>query len=174
MPAAARGIELLEAAVENSSGVIEAIQSTIARGAEAIFVPGDTTVIERHRLDHRHRRARRDCPCSPSCPASSDRGTLFDVGFDFHEVGLLAGQAGRRPACGCGSGDDPDRRDVAGDPAAARPSTSLHPATTGRAGGCRTSSLRQAKVVIGPDGRRDQPDAMFEGPFDEPHDPAVR
>jgi hypothetical protein len=29
-------------------------------------------------------------------------------------------------------------------------------------------------VVIGPDGRRDQPDAILEGPFDEPHDPAIR
>jgi hypothetical protein len=34
--------------------------------------------------------------------------------------------------------------------------------------------LRQAKVVIGPDGRRDQPDAVLEGPFDEPHDPALK
>ena len=34
--------------------------------------------------------------------------------------------------------------------------------------------LRQAKVVIGPAGRRDQPDAVLEGPFDEPHDPALK
>jgi hypothetical protein len=34
--------------------------------------------------------------------------------------------------------------------------------------------LRQAKVVITGDGRRDQPDAVLEGPFDEPHDPAIR
>jgi hypothetical protein len=34
--------------------------------------------------------------------------------------------------------------------------------------------LRQAKIVIGPDGRRDQPDAVLAGPFDEPHDPALK
>jgi hypothetical protein len=32
--------------------------------------------------------------------------------------------------------------------------------------------LRQAKIVISTEGRRDQPDAVLEGPFDEPHDPA--
>jgi hypothetical protein len=34
--------------------------------------------------------------------------------------------------------------------------------------------LRQATVVIGAAGRKDQPDAVLEGPFDEPHDPAAK
>jgi 4-hydroxy-3-polyprenylbenzoate decarboxylase len=88
---AARRIELLEAAVENSAGVIEALQATIARGAEVIFVPGDTTiasVVESVIATA----AKARIPVFSVVPGAPNRGTLFDVGFDFREVGLLAGR----------------------------------------------------------------------------------
>lgn len=98
-----RGIELVEAAVENSSGVVEAVQATIARGAEAIFIPGDTTVASV--CDSVvNVAAKVGVPVFTVVPGKPDRGTLFDVGFDFREVGLLAGRlagellAGRDPA----------------------------------------------------------------------------
>ncbi len=39
------GIQLLEATIENSSGVYEASSSLVARGAEALWVGGDVTVM---------------------------------------------------------------------------------------------------------------------------------
>jgi hypothetical protein len=39
------GINLLEANVDNSSGVFEAASSLVARGAQALWVGGDVTVI---------------------------------------------------------------------------------------------------------------------------------
>jgi putative tryptophan/tyrosine transport system substrate-binding protein len=165
----ARGIELLEAAVENSSGVMEAIQSTIARGAEAIFIPGDTTigsVAESVVVTA----GRGGIPVFSVTPGRPDRGTLFDVGFDFHEVGLLAG----RVAGDLLAGTDPATVPIG------ETSTMIPPRLTvdlDAPGYDRAvwrvpeAILRQARVVIGPDGRRDQPDAVLEGPFDEPHDP---
>ncbi|HEY4417607.1 MAG TPA: ABC transporter substrate-binding protein, partial [Verrucomicrobiae bacterium] len=39
------GIELLEVTVDNSSGVFEAANSLVARGAEALWIGGDNTVL---------------------------------------------------------------------------------------------------------------------------------
>ncbi|NBW87889.1 MAG: hypothetical protein EBR23_13950, partial [Planctomycetia bacterium] len=79
------------------------MQSTIARGAEVIFVPGDTTVMSV--LDSIiATAAKAGVPVFTVNPGKPDRGTLFDVGFDFREVGLLAGRVagdlldGRDPA----------------------------------------------------------------------------
>lgn len=160
-----RGIELLEAAVENSSGVVEAVQSTIARGAEAIFVPGDTTVASV--CDSIVGvAAKAGVPVFTLVPGKPDRGTLFDVGFDFREVGLLAGRlagdllAGRDSATvpiGETAREIPPRLTVnlrapGVDPAAWRVPDDL---------------LAQAKVVIDVAGRRDQPEAVLAGPLTE-------
>lgn len=169
---AARGLALLEAAVENSSGVVEAIQSTIARGAEVIFVPGDTTVMSViEPIVAVAAKAR--IPVFSLTPGKPDRGTLFDVGYDFHEVGLLAGGV---------AGDILAGRDPAGIPIgetsrAIPPRLTINleaPGYDRTAWRIPSDVLRQAKVVIGPEGRRDQPDAVMEGPFDEPHDPALK
>ncbi|MEX0671154.1 MAG: ABC transporter substrate-binding protein [Pirellulales bacterium] len=167
----ARGLVLLEAAVENSSGVVEAIQSTIARGADVIFVPGDTTiasVIESVVVTA----AKSGLPVFTVIPGIPDRGTLFDVGFDFHEVGLLAG----RTAGDMLSGTDPATIPIAETSQKIPPRLTMNlqaPGYDHTRWRVPEAILRQAKIVIGPEGRRDQPDAVLEGPFDEPHDPAA-
>jgi putative ABC transport system substrate-binding protein len=84
------GITLLEANVESTSGVVEAVNSVIARGAQAFWVPGDNvmmstvpTIIETAR--------RAGIPVFSISPGKPDRGTFLDVGLDFVEVGRLAG-----------------------------------------------------------------------------------
>lgn len=162
---AARRIELLEAAVENSAGVIEAVQATIARGAEAIFVPGDTTiasVVESVIATA----AKARIPVFSVVPGAADRGTLFDVGFDFREVGLLAG----RTAGDILAGADPATIPIGETAREIPPRLTVNLAAPGYD---RTvwrfpqELLSQAKVVIDADGRRDQPEAVLQGPFTE-------
>jgi ABC-type uncharacterized transport system substrate-binding protein len=84
------GIELLVAQVENSAGVLEAIQSLVARRAQAIWVGGDTTVSSA--LDSvlaTTRQAR--IPVFSILPGDPKRGTIIDLGLDFHEAGKQAG-----------------------------------------------------------------------------------
>ena len=164
------GIELFEAPVENSSGVVEAVQSTIARGAEIVFVPGDTTVASA--CDSVVAAAgKAGVPVFTLVPGRPDRGTFVDVGFDFREVGLLAGRLagdlldGLDPATvpiGETAREIPPRLTVnllapGADPAVWRVPDDL---------------LAQAKVVIDAAGRRDQPAAVLAGPFDEVADAA--
>jgi len=167
---AARGLVLLEAAVENSSGVVEAVQATISRGAEVIFVPGDTTVVSViESVVATAAKAR--LPVFSVTPGKPDRGTLFDVGYDFHEVGLLAG----RVAGEILAGRDPATVPIGETSQAIPPRLTVNleaPGYDRNRWRVPDSILRQAQVVIGPDGRREQPTAVMEGPFDEPHDPA--
>ncbi len=97
------GIELLEANAENASAVIEAASSLIARGVQALWVGGDVTVMSA--LDALIPLARQaGIPVFTSMPGRAGRGTLFDLGADYREVGRLAGTlagqvlAGRDPA----------------------------------------------------------------------------
>jgi putative tryptophan/tyrosine transport system substrate-binding protein len=85
------GIDLIEANADSASGVQEACQSLIGRGAQGIWMGGDNTVnsaiavlvgtATRGRL-----------PVFSILPGKPDRGTFFDVGNDFYEVGLLTGK----------------------------------------------------------------------------------
>lgn len=167
----ARDIELFEAAVENSSGVVEAIQSTLSRGAEAIFVPGDTTVsavVESVVAAA----AKAGVPVFTVVPGKPDRGTLFDVGFDFHEVGLLAG----RLAGELLDGRDPATVPISETAREMPPRLSINLAAPGYDRSrwrVPDALLEQAKVVIDEAGRRDQPTAVLAGPFTEA-EPSVR
>ena len=159
------GIELLEAPVENSSGVIEAVQSTISRGAEAIFVPGDTTVISA--VDSVIATAgKADIPVFSVNPGAPDRGTLFDVGFNFREVGLVAG----RLAADLLSGTDPKTVPIRETAQEIPPYLVLNVAVAAAAPDrwrVPEDLKPQARYVIDGTGRHDQPDAVFKGPFDE-------
>jgi ABC-type uncharacterized transport system substrate-binding protein len=80
-------IQLLEAAVENSSAVSQAAQSLVSRGAEALWISGDVTVtlaadqvIDAGRQGH--------IPTFTILPPLTSKGALFDVGADFHDVGI--------------------------------------------------------------------------------------
>ena len=163
-----RGIELLEVPVENSSGVIEAVQSTIARGAEAIFCPGDTTVISA--IDSViGTAAKAGIPVFTVNPGKPDRGTLFDVGFNFLEVGLVAG----RLAGDILEGTDPATvpiRETAGE---IPPYLMLNRVAKGvdrTVWRIPDDLVGQARFVIDADGPHEQPAAILAGPFTEPEE----
>lgn len=88
-------IELLEANAENTSAVREAAVSLIARDVDALWVGGDVTVLGA--IDVVVQVARQaKIPVFTCIPGNAARGTLFDVGANYYEVGLKVGDlAGR-------------------------------------------------------------------------------
>lgn len=83
-------IELLEATVDNTSAVTEAIASLLARDTQAVWVGGDNTVIAA--IGSVIATAQRaGIPVFTILPGAPDRGTLFDAGPDFYEVGRQGG-----------------------------------------------------------------------------------
>lgn len=84
------GIHLLEAMVDNSSGVYEAASSLVARGVQAIWVGGDVTVMVG--FDALINAARNGhIPVFTNIPPQAERGALFDLGANYTEVGRLTG-----------------------------------------------------------------------------------
>ena len=89
------GIELLEANVENSNSVLEAEDSLVARGAEALWIGGDVTVsVAADSVVLVARRAH--IPVFSITPGKPDRGTLFDYGTDFYQIGKETGELASR------------------------------------------------------------------------------
>src|SRR4029077_7346404 len=89
------GIELLEANVENSNSVLEAEESLVARGAEALWIGGDVTVnVAADSVVTVGRRAH--IPVFSITPGQPDRGTLFDYGADFYQIGKQTGELASR------------------------------------------------------------------------------
>ena len=85
------GIELIEANAENSSAVLESANSVIARGAECIWISGDVTVVTAaDQIIAACRRAR--IPVFSAMPSMVTRGTLFDLGSDYLEIGRHVGE----------------------------------------------------------------------------------
>jgi putative ABC transport system substrate-binding protein len=85
------GIELLEANVENSNSVLEAEDSLVTRGAEILWIGGDVTVsVATDSVIAVGRRAR--IPVFSITPGKPDRGTLFDYGADFYQIGRQTGE----------------------------------------------------------------------------------
>ena len=84
------GITLLETNVDSTSGVLDAVNSLAARGAQALWIGGDNTMMAATDTALiATRRAR--IPAFTITPGRPDRGTALDVGLDFVEVGRLAG-----------------------------------------------------------------------------------
>ena len=84
------GLTLLEANVDSTPAVTDAINSLIARDAQAIWVGGDNTVISGiGSVIAMCRRMR--VPVFTILPGAPERGTLFDLGPDFYEVGRQGG-----------------------------------------------------------------------------------
>jgi putative ABC transport system substrate-binding protein len=89
------GIELLEANVENSNSVLEAEDSLVSRGAEVLWIGGDVTVsVAADSVILVGRRAH--IPVFSITPAKPDRGTLFDYGADFYQIGRQTGELASR------------------------------------------------------------------------------
>lgn len=100
---AGMGIELMESTVDNSSGVAEAAGALVARGAEALWMGGDVTVMTA--ADSVISTAKKGgIPVFTVIPPNVKKEALFDLGADYSEVGRLAGTLagevlnGRKPA----------------------------------------------------------------------------
>ncbi len=85
------GIELLEANADNSSAVAEAVDSVISRGAQAIWVGGDNTLLLAMGSVIAAAKKTR-IPVFTIVPTDPKRGTLFDLGANFYEAGKLTGE----------------------------------------------------------------------------------
>ena len=84
------GLTLLEATIENSSGVLEAANSLVSRGADALWVGGDVTVMVA--IDSVVAAARKGkIPVFSIVPPMVDRGAIFDYGANFYTVGKETG-----------------------------------------------------------------------------------
>jgi len=85
------GITLLEATVDNSSGVFEAASSLVSRGAQAIWIGGDVTVMVA--VDSVISAAKKgNIPVFTLTPPSALKGSLFDLGANFYDVGKESGR----------------------------------------------------------------------------------
>lgn len=83
-------VKLIEANVDKSSDVFEAANSLVARGAQALWVGGDVTVLVA--IDSVLSAAKNGrIPVFTNIPSNAQRGALFDLGANYHEVGRLAG-----------------------------------------------------------------------------------
>ena len=88
--AAKLGLTLAEANVDGTAAVSDAILSLIARGAQAIWIGGDNTVISA--VDMVVAIGKRSgVPVFTILPGRPDRGTLFDIGPNFFDSGRQAG-----------------------------------------------------------------------------------
>jgi putative ABC transport system substrate-binding protein len=105
------GIELLEANVENSNSVLESEESLVARGAEALWIGGDVTVsVAADSVVEVGKRAR--IPVFSITPGRPDRGTLFDYGADFYQIGRQTGALAAEILRGADPGKIPIRNEV--------------------------------------------------------------
>lgn len=92
-------IELLEANVENTSTVKEAVRSLIDRQAEALLIGGDVTmlgaidVVAKTGSDAH-------IPTFTCMPGNAKKGALFDVGANYYEVGRTVGRVAARVLMG--------------------------------------------------------------------------
>jgi len=87
------GIKLLEANVDNSAGVLEAANSLVSRGAQALWVGCDMTVnVAVDSVVAAAKKGR--VPVFTNQPPNAQRGALFDLGADYREVGRLTGAIG--------------------------------------------------------------------------------
>src|SRR5262245_31336216 len=84
------GIELIEVTVDTSAGVAEAAKAVVARGVQAIWVGGDSTVSVGFDALAAAARAGR-VPVFSNMPSDVKRGALFCLGADYYEVGRTSG-----------------------------------------------------------------------------------
>jgi ABC-type uncharacterized transport system substrate-binding protein len=86
-------VELIEATVDTSSGVVDAVNSLISRSVEAVWSGGDSTVASaRDAMISATSKAK--IPLFTNMPNDIQQGALFSLGADYYQVayegGLLA------------------------------------------------------------------------------------
>ena len=85
------GIELIEAVANNTSEVVQAAQSLGARGAEAVYLPGDNTAYQAFDgLVNQLATAR--IPLVIDSPEFANRGALAVVGVGYYQSGFAAAE----------------------------------------------------------------------------------
>jgi ABC-type uncharacterized transport system substrate-binding protein len=100
------GIELLEATVDNSSGVGEAANSLVSRGAQALWISGDVTVnVGADAVIAAGKKGR--IPVFALTPPLVDRGTIFDLGANFETIGRQTGELAVKILRGANPADFP-------------------------------------------------------------------
>jgi ABC-type uncharacterized transport system substrate-binding protein len=89
------GIELLEATVDSSSGVLEGVKSLLGRGIQAVWAGGDSTVAAA--LDTLIATSRdAGVPVFTNMPCDVKQGAIFALGADYYEVGRSTGHLAAR------------------------------------------------------------------------------
>lgn len=84
------GLTVIEANVDGSSGVTEAVNSLLARNAQVVWVGGDNAMMAA--IDSAISTARRGgVPVITITPGEPARGSLLDIGLDFYAIGRMAG-----------------------------------------------------------------------------------
>lgn len=84
------GIQLVEVNVDSTNAVSEAAAVLLSRNVEAVFIPGDITVLGA--VNNVLQLARRaGIPVFSLFPSAQPKGELFNVGADYHEVGRQTG-----------------------------------------------------------------------------------
>lgn len=87
------GITLLEASIETTTEVREAALGLISRGAEALWVGGDATVLNAYdSINGVAKQAR--LPIISNLGGHVKRGALIDLGGNYYQVGKKAGEIG--------------------------------------------------------------------------------
>jgi len=79
-------LELLEATVENTSSVKEAVASLLARDVDALWIGGDVTVLSTFDLVSKSANSAQ-IPFFTCMPGNAKRGSLFDLGANYYVVG---------------------------------------------------------------------------------------
>ncbi|MCP4173677.1 MAG: ABC transporter substrate-binding protein [Fuerstiella sp.] len=99
-------IELIEATVDTSSGVVDAVNSLISREVEAIWSGGDSTVSSaREAMVAAATKA--SIPIFTNMPQDVEQGALFCVGADYYEVAYAGGLLAARVLNGESTADIP-------------------------------------------------------------------
>ncbi|MCF7974080.1 MAG: ABC transporter substrate-binding protein [Phycisphaerae bacterium] len=89
------GIELLEATVDSSSGVLEAARALTARDVDCIWIGGDNTVeLAISSLIKATSEIR--VPVFANAPSSAHNGAIFGLGANYYEVGKITGDLAAR------------------------------------------------------------------------------
>lgn len=88
-------IELLEVNVENTAAVKDAVGSLIDRHVDAIMIGGDVTMLAAVEVIAKTGRNAR-IPTFTCIPGNVTKGTLFDLGANYFEVGRAMGRVASR------------------------------------------------------------------------------
>lgn len=84
-------LDLLEATVENSAAVNEAVASLISRDVEMLWIGGDVTVLSAFEIVAKVAKAAH-IPVCTCMPGNAARGAFFDFGANYYEVGVSIGR----------------------------------------------------------------------------------